>query len=274
MVYEYVLCVDGVLAPYKEIFGVDGDYEGPQPTVALLATNSQIRDEALPILFCKNTWRISSAAKKLLFRYKREGESDPEYKRALKLTSAYGKGATLLCQYGQLIRRVTLNFNFQEVDDRTEFVNAIHTGQGSYSADERIQVLHDDSSGCLIGRWRDKQNYLIWLPNVTSIVIDVTNPYCLFGCCRVEMLERLLGGDVIFNDYMVGNRLKYRLTIPSFEFRGIRTDEEDVLVERWQQGLRERVISQRSLFEARLRIRTSFENETMEIGGVSSHMVW
>lgn len=40
MVHEHSLCVDGVLAPHKNIFRVDGDYEGPKPTVALLVTNS------------------------------------------------------------------------------------------------------------------------------------------------------------------------------------------------------------------------------------------
>ncbi len=273
MVYELVLCVDGVLAPYKEHYTVDNDYGGPPPTVALLATNKQIRYETLPVLFGKNTWRFTSEPKRLTFRYRRDGETESDYERDGRSRPSRGMIDTLFGHFRQLLRRVTLDFNFQATD-RTEIVNRVHTPQGSYSAVERIQVLHDDSSDYLFKRWLEKQYYFVWTPNVTSLLIDITNTYCSFGCCRVEMLERLFGGDKFFNDTMVKFRLENGLKIPSFEFKGIRTDEEQKLAVSWQEGLRERALSQRLLYEARLEIRTSPKSEKCEIGAISSHMIW
>lgn len=273
MVYELVLCVDGVLAAYKESYTVDNDYEGPLPTVALLATNKQIRSETLPVLFGKNTWRITSAPKKLTFRYKRDGKTDRYHESDVQLSSISAISGTLFSRFGHLLYRVTLDFNFQDID-RTEIVNRVHATRGSYNAVERMQVLHDDSSDLLTKRWLQKQRCFIWISNIRSVVIDITNTYCSFGCCRFEMLERLLGGDNFFNDIRVAYFLGERLKIPSFGFRGTRTEEEEGLAESWQQRLRERVFAQRLLYEARLGIRTSPRSEIMEVGGVSSHMVW
>ncbi len=273
MVYELVLCVDGVLAPYKEHYTVDNDYGGPPPTVALLATNKQIRNETLPVLFGKNTWRFTLEPKRLTFRYRRDGETASDYERDARSRSLKRMIDTLFGHFRRLLRRVTLDFNFQAID-RTEIVNRVHTSQGSYSAVERIEVLHDDCSDFLFKRWLEKQYCFIWIPNITSLVIDITNTYYSFGCYRVEMLERLFGGDNFFNDTMVRCILVNGLKIPSFEFRGIRTDEEEELAKRWQQGLKERVLSQTLLYEARLGIRTSPKSENMETGGISSHMIW
>ena len=85
MVHEFSLCMDGILAPHREKHKIDGDYDGPPPTVALLATNKQVRDEALPILFSKNTRRISSKATTLSERCfcdptdNLNSGTDPEY---------------------------------------------------------------------------------------------------------------------------------------------------------------------------------------------------
>jgi len=265
MVYELALCVDGVLAPCVEHYTIDNDYKGPPPTVALLATNKRVRDETLPVLFGKNNWRITSEPKYLTFRFECDGETDSYYERYVRPRSTRELITTLFGRFRSLLRRVTLDFNFQEID-RTELVNRVHTLQGFNSADERMRVLHNESIGRLVNRWLGKQYFFIWTYNVTSFVLDVTNTYCPFGCCRIEVLERLFGGDSFFTDGMVEDTLEKGLKIPSFEFRGIRSDEEEELAERWQQGLKERALSQRLLYEARLGRRTSPKSEKWRSG--------
>ena len=47
--------------PYREPFKTNYsfDYGGPKPTLALLAINKRIRDEALPVFYGQNVWRIT-----------------------------------------------------------------------------------------------------------------------------------------------------------------------------------------------------------------------
>lgn len=56
MIYELCLCIDGCIVPYKEKIHIKhGGDTDKKPTVALLVINKQIRGEALPLLFGKNT---------------------------------------------------------------------------------------------------------------------------------------------------------------------------------------------------------------------------
>jgi len=244
MVYEHALCVDGVLAPCEEIFKVNGDYRGPPPTVALLATNRQIRKEALPVLFGKNTWRITSGAKKLKFRYKREGEGESEYKRALELASVRGGSATLLGRYGELIRRVVLDCNFQDTGDHTNDVTNIHDSVVSMVSDERMKRLHYQSVRRSISCWTEKQ-YIFWhICEVTSIVIDISHLYCALGCCRLDMIKGLFRHHFLHIAFTTLVK-KWNMKLPIFQVKGTRNKEEEEVVEAWLQGLKEPAFSQK-----------------------------
>ncbi len=243
MVYEHALCVDGVLAPCAETFKVNGDYEGPPPTVALLATDRQIRDEALPVLFGRNTWRITSGAKKLRFRYKREGESDSDYERAVDLASHYRNSATLLGRYGRLIRKVVLDCNFRDVGDYKDDLAYIRGLVGNRVSGERLQCLHDLSVRRLINCWTDKQDMLFWMCKVTSIVIDISHLSCSLGCCRLDMIEDLFGDQFMY--YLSASMVtQWKRELPTFEVQGTFDREEEVIVEKWVQGWREAMVSQ------------------------------
>lgn len=244
MVYEHSLCVDGVLAPCNENFRVNGDHEGPPPKVALLATNRQIRHEALPVLFGKNTWRITSGTRRIHFRDWCEGGSYPEHKRGLETELSRRGGATLLRWHGPLIRKVVLNYNFQDIRDRTDDVTDIHDSVETMTSRERMQRLHDRSWYCSIMCWTEKQYLLWWMHGVTSIVIDISHLYCYFGCCRFDMMEDLFGNQFLL-DTMANMVKKWNMKLPSFEVKGTRNKEEDTVIEEWLQDLKEPAFSER-----------------------------
>lgn len=186
MIYENALCIDGVLAPYKEHWKVKGDYDGPPPTVALFVVNKQIQSEAAPILIGKNTWRITSVIPDYIVDARRT-ESGVEYMDFFE-------------RYGEFFRNVTLNYDYQantvldhhvRPEDRMEMVEDVHEKIRA-SRQDRMVNLHDYALEDLRADWEGLNDVLQTLTNLASIAINIENLYCPFGCCRLEVVEQLL----------------------------------------------------------------------------------
>lgn len=163
IVYEKALCVKGSLAPYKEGYHVPDDYDGPAPALTILATSKQIRDEALPVLYGKNTWRVTSGA---------------PYPPSLNYNTMV-RSQTIFLKFGHLIRKVVIDYSFQESSsqDRTWDVEDAH--QHGTTQEQRLDILHEAAIDGLTASWDEKNHCLSGMDNLTSIAINIKNLYCL-----------------------------------------------------------------------------------------------
>ena len=239
MVYGFSLCVDGILAPYREKYKIDGDYDGPPPTVALLATNKQIRDEALPVLFGKNTWRVSSKATALSERCYRDptgdpnSAPDPDYDHKTD-PGHYCLFETIFARFNDHFRNVTLDYNFQEADDdRAMSVANVHRPSSTSSAQERIDKLHHAGIERLLKRWEAMWTYVGSMHYLKSIALSIQNLYCGFGCCRLDIVKHWLQTHI-------SDPLGYHVIclVSSIKIEGARSNAEKLLV---QEELRKRL---------------------------------
>lgn len=218
MIYEEALCVDGAIAPYKESYKVDGDHEGPLPTIALLSTCKQIRNEALPVLFGKNTWRVSVKAKETCLCCMKPDED-------VSLHNCYPE--SIWDHFNHLFRKIRLDYHFQEGDhDRAAFVTWVNERSSANTPHERMHLLHDNFAEHLSHGWLDKTLMILYM-DLTCITVNVQNLYCPFGCCRTDVVERLFACITRMYD----DEPTPFLTADRLEVLGVKGEEEEMLVE-------------------------------------------
>ena len=64
MVYDLILVGDTEIVPYPAIWELDAALV-PHPSPALLAVNKQIAEEARPVLYGKNQWRLPAVPRRV-----------------------------------------------------------------------------------------------------------------------------------------------------------------------------------------------------------------
>ncbi|KAL8948528.1 MAG: hypothetical protein Q9222_005296 [Ikaeria aurantiellina] len=185
MIYEYCLVVQGEIVPYPaeyEYPRYKGDKKSDQednymkrkPDVALLQVNKQIGEEARQILHGRNLWRVS------LPSTKRNGES----------------WRTVLSMYENVyesVRHVVTSFDVRDLglEQSIKFHEGWNNRLPSPSYNDtdpapqsRLDNIHYDRKLKLERRWDRKIDAMVPLSRET-LIIDITNCWCPFGCCRM-----------------------------------------------------------------------------------------
>lgn len=230
MIYARALCVDGVIAPYKEKYVVEGDYAGPAPTVALLAVSTQLRDEALPVLYGKNTWRVNALDPSIGQDDPLEGESDETYTLHLVTYSSRVNIRTVWSSLPKGHARLQLSRG----GDRTDSIIYVHTLQHQHSSGRLQRRLHNIDNLTLTGNWIIKSNVLSYMSNLTSILINIANLFCPMGCCRLSLVRDL------FELYLrAGTHRSGCKTSPTYDIRGVMNEQKEEVVNNWLQRRQE-----------------------------------
>jgi len=184
MIYELCLCVDGILVPYPESFETDDEDEvmGHKPEVALLALNKQIRDETLPILFGKNTWRITV------------NEVDLAEDHASAIDN--GKVDTLWRRYGSHIHKIDIEYtrtqhSSEGFEDIIGYAHEVAPGDTLDARRTRADTIHDHVRMDLKSAWVAIAEVLDCCPNIEHVHIDTSDLYCPIGCCRTNIVRSL-----------------------------------------------------------------------------------
>jgi len=184
MIYGLCLCVDGILIPYPESLDTEEERtaKGHKPVVALLTLNKQIRDEALPILFGKNTWSIPAK------------EVDLAEDDASSLDNE--KVDTLWYRYGSHIQKVDLKYARtqhppESFKDIMYYAHELSPGDTLEDRSVRADTIHDHVRIDLKSGWVVIADALECCPNIESLHIDTEDLYCPFGCCRTNIVRSL-----------------------------------------------------------------------------------
>lgn len=152
--------------------------KGHKPEVALLALNKQIRDEALPVLFGKNIWRITA------------NEVDLAEDHASRLDNDMVD--TLWHRYGSHIQKVDLKYTHtiyppETLKDTIEYAHRVSPGHRS----DRAMNIHANARIDLEICWVAIGDAMSWCPNIKSLNTDIGDLYCPVGCCRTNIVRRL-----------------------------------------------------------------------------------
>ena len=202
-IYEYCLCVRGSIVPYPEPFKTDyrTDCRDPMPAVALLALNKYIRHEALPVLFGKNVWRITSIYVKL-----------------------NENGDTLWSRYGFLITHVVQLYSYRDTTalESTNIRKFVHAYPNKYpDMFERNYKIHYEE----ISDLRSSFTRIGWgshhIRNVKIFEMDIEELFCPRGCCRIGM------ADMLFKWTTDASHVKVIV-------RGVRSEKEVGLIKKWR----------------------------------------
>ncbi len=164
IIYELCLCVDEILIPYPDPWEIDFtlEFKPPQPEVALLALNRQIREEALPILFGKNTWRITAREVDL-------AEDEASSFRAEKL---------VMHRYGLHVQKIDLYYS-RTPHPPESFEDVIYHAHGLSPDDTpqdrsaKADTIPDHIPIGLKKGWVFIADALDCCPNIKSIHIDI-----------------------------------------------------------------------------------------------------
>lgn len=218
MIYELCLCVDGILDPYPEWFTSDHipKIKGRKPEVALLALNKQIRDEALPILFGKNTWRITAKKVNLAEKIARR--------------LGHGEVDSLWDQYGSHIQKVDLKYTRtqhppESFEEHLYYAYELYPDDTLEDRSARADTIHEYVTDDLKPAWVVMINALDCCPNIETIHIDTGNLYCPIGCCRTNIVRNL------FAKYMAEVKAGVEVSVS-----GIFDEEERGYVVAWRTG--------------------------------------
>ena len=174
MIYEFCLCVEGYIVPFKESIHTwhAGDTE-EKPTVTVLAINKQIRNEALPVVYGKNKWRISSDA---------DYVEDP---------------VTIWSEYCTYFRHVVVYCDQLDFDPGW-LEEASKKARQLPNSDQwqRMQYVHNYAFESLTFNVGGKVLTAMNMIHLSSFVINVEKFYCPQGCCRILGLREMVGGMV------------------------------------------------------------------------------
>lgn len=231
IIYHYCLLVNYEIVPYLSLYRVQKhllkysklgrrflkDRHSTQlpssrllPSLNLLAVNKQMYEEAAPILYGKNTWRMPIVISDKLFR-----QSDHN----------------VFIKHADLFRRITIQFHWRELED------SVHHGFLHHKSvnDPEWYPLHRDRAYNL-DLWQKVQtrgvldrlyrNMSQLMPHLTSLVLDVDKLYCSLGCCRGRVLGKWLRNGFIAS---LGKGIA-KSSLSRVEFIGLKGTEEKEMV--------------------------------------------
>lgn len=155
-------------------------YDPEWPAVALMGVSRLIRDDVLPILFGKNTWRFS---------YQLTPRSNPNRIRTLKKTY-------YLCheEYSSYFRDISCYFHAQDVPQACLVRRLrIESGPDPDSTWDLMSGAHNKNVDLLVNEpmwekiWRINQ-----MENLDRIHIGLGSLACPGGCCRAVVFKKFI----------------------------------------------------------------------------------
>lgn len=175
MIYKFCLCVEGTVIPYPD--DLDRLDKRCLPAVALLAVSRSIREEALPVLFGMNTWRINGEIEEPA-----DLTDDDEYDE--------DKCDLLWKRYGSRIKHIELIYSFRSVEVPDYYGAFVEAHQQSHlNRTERADLVHSDILDALNIYWEDMKAKMGYCTSIKSIKIDILELFCPFGCCRKDIVR-------------------------------------------------------------------------------------
>lgn len=168
MIYNLVLVGDSEIVPYP------GKWESSavsksHPSPALLAVSKQIADEARPVLYGKNQWRLPAHT-----RYR----------------------DSIFSLHPLLFRDVTEFFDGRDLpeDDRVVLARYRHSRPDSFFRAKDVEAakarqIHSTYLAEVSCYWARKQALLYSMGQLRSLLINVEGLFCPSGCCRYKVLK-------------------------------------------------------------------------------------
>ena len=170
------MCVEGDLVPYPEPFQTDyeTDYKGPKPTVALLSLNKQIRYEALPVLFGKNSWRITFVPARLNIPDIRWDQLPLDPRR-----SFWG-------MFRPLIHHAVCRYSYRNVNAKlcTQDRRDVYNSTDIMDEGERAQRIHWFDCDNMKAGWMTMNLAIFKMTNLKTLEIYIDDLFCPAGCRR------------------------------------------------------------------------------------------
>ena len=169
MIYVQALCVDGNIVLDRNGSECDGDFKGPLPALALLSVNKQIRAEGLPVLFSKNTWRITSNPPLLPIRRKYESLSKEEYQNFSERHQE-----TLCSLYGRYFVKIVADV--REIDrllDESFIAYESMHGPTVFQNQDKLQSIRRNSCDAMTWMFESIANQMVWMTHIKSVVVYI-----------------------------------------------------------------------------------------------------
>lgn len=213
MVYELCLSRGKVFLPLNRYNPSDMrhlDYQDtPKPEWQLLSVNRQMRQEAAKTLFAHNQIVLAPDTNQLLL----DNGGGPPEEHSIKIRD-------LAKHY---LASISVAWAMENYLDKSVPMSRYlwHDRVPTHSADERILATHNDSK-TYTGGWR-REFAMTLTSNVRYIQLDVTDCYCILGCCR--MIEQM-SNTVDHTKSAFGADLVYPDTLEVIEVTGTKTQAE------------------------------------------------
>lgn len=214
MIYNLVLVGDSEILPYPGTWEVRAASK-PHPSPALLAVSKQLADEARPILYGKNHWRLPAVSRHI----------------------------SIFTLHPLLFREVTSSFDGRSLSEAEKSCLALlcHSEPDSNFRVKDIEAakarqIHSMFLSQITDDWICKNMLLHDMKRLRSLLINVEGLLCPSGCCRYKVLKdnfyqaalRELSRDLL------GKRswrsFYWHNGFPSIHFVGLRSEAERTLI--------------------------------------------
>lgn len=214
MIYEQVLVRASEIVPYPGTWEVEAASESP-PSPALLRVSKQLANEARPILYGKNQWRLP----------------------------VHSQHPTIFSLYPLLFRDITTFFDGRDLteDHKAHLALACHSMPDSNFTVNNIEaakarMIHSMYLADISDAWASKQTLLLRMRQLRSLLINVAGLLCPSGCCRYKVLKDNLYKAALrkLSRDLLGERtwqyFQWSNGFPSIRFVGLLSEAERTLI--------------------------------------------
>jgi len=215
MIYNLVLVGDSEIVPYPGTWELEAASKS-HPSPALLAVSKQLADEARPILYGKNQWRLPAHT---------------EY------------GPSIFSLHPILFRDVTAFFSGRDLPDgeRAELALNCHSLPDSSFRVKDVEAakarqIHTTYLVEVAYYWSCKQALILGMKQLRSLLINVEGLLCPSGCCRHKVLKDSLYSTSLreLSSILLGKSrrgyFKGLHGIPNIRFVGLVSEAERTLI--------------------------------------------
>lgn len=167
MIYDLVLVGDSEILPYPGTWELKAASK-PHPSPALLAVSKKLADEARPILYGKNHWRLPALSRHI----------------------------SIFTLHPMLFRDVTSAFDGRDLSENHKAHLALRchsTPDSNFRVNNveaaKARQIHTMYLADISADWSCKHALLYRMQGLRSLVINVAGLLCPSGCCRYKVLK-------------------------------------------------------------------------------------
>lgn len=214
MIYELHLVGDSEIVPYPGTWELEAASES-RPSPALLLVSKQLANEARPILYGKNQWRLP----------------------------VHSQHPTIFSLYPLLFRDITAFFDGRDLtgDHKSHLALTCHSMPDSNFrvnniAAAKARMIHSMYLADVSDAWASKQTLLLGMHQLRSLSINVAGLVCPSGCCRYKVLKDNLYRAALrrLSRDLLGERtwkyFQWSNGFPSVRFVGLLSEAERTLI--------------------------------------------